>query len=71
MPNIKSQIKRVKVSAKEKESNNSKRTRVKNLIKKFTQAIEAKDTELANNLFKETISLLDKHIMMEFIIEIQ
>ena len=60
MPNIKSQIKRVEVSAKEKESNNSKRTRVRNAVKKFTAAVQAKDAELAAKLLPETISIIDK-----------
>ncbi len=60
VPNIKSQIKRVAVSAKQRESNNSKRTRVRNAVKKFTLAVEAKDKALADKLFAETISILDR-----------
>lgn len=60
MPNIKSQIKRVEISAKEKLSNNSKRTKVKNTIKKFTAAVEANDLTLAQSLYTETISTLDR-----------
>lgn len=60
MPNIKSQIKRVEVSAKEKESNNSKRSRVKNAVKKFTAAVEANDVTLADTLYLETVSLIDR-----------
>ena len=43
MPNIKSQIKRVEVTAIENARNNAKRTRVRNAVKKFNAAIEAKD----------------------------
>lgn len=60
MPNIKSQIKRVEISAKEKESNNSKRTRVKNAMKKFVAAVEAKDVALCDSLYADTISIIDK-----------
>jgi len=60
MPNIKSQIKRVEISAQEKESNNSKRTRVKNAVKKFIAAVEANDVALCDKLYPETISIIDK-----------
>ncbi|MGI6701371.1 MAG: 30S ribosomal protein S20 [Christensenellales bacterium] len=60
VPNIKSQIKRVKTNEKANLSNNSKRTRIRNAIKKFTLAAQAKDIELCDKLYKETISILDK-----------
>lgn len=60
MPNIKSQKKRVLITKKENEINTAKRTRVRNSIKKYNAAIEAKDVELASSLLVETISLLDR-----------
>jgi small subunit ribosomal protein S20 len=60
MPLIKSQIKRVEIAAKENEINNAKRTRVRNAMKKFAQAAEAKDTAQCDQLFKETISTIDR-----------
>lgn len=60
MPNIKSQIKRVKTNEKSQVSNNSKRSRVRNAIKKFTLAIEAGDKDKAKALYPEIISLLDR-----------
>ena len=43
MPNIKSQKKRVLISQKENVANTSKRSRVRNAIKKYELAIAAKD----------------------------
>ena len=59
MPNIKSQIKRVEVTAIENARNNAKRTRVRNAVKKFNAAIEAKDLALAEKLLPETVSIID------------
>jgi small subunit ribosomal protein S20 len=50
----------VEVTAKERESNNSKRTRVRNAVKKFAVAVQSKDAELAAKLLPETISIIDK-----------
>ena len=69
MPNIKSQKKRVGISAKENEINVAKRSRVRgaikkfqaavDAIKKFQAAVEAKDFENAEKLLREAISLID------------
>lgn len=59
MPQIKSQIKRVKITAEEKASNAGKRTKVKNAMKKFASVVEAKDLALAEKLYPETISIID------------
>lgn len=59
MPNIKSQIKRVEVTAIENARNNAKRTRVRNAVKKFNAAIEAKDLALAEKLLPETVAVID------------
>ena len=50
MPNIKSQIKRVQVTAVENARNSAKRTKVKNAVKKFNAAIDAQDVALAEKL---------------------
>ncbi|MDR3185601.1 MAG: 30S ribosomal protein S20 [Christensenellaceae bacterium] len=60
MANIKSQKKRILISAEENASNVSKRTRVKHSIKKFENAIVSKDTALAATLLPETISIIDR-----------
>lgn len=60
MPNIKSQKKRVLITKKENAINSAKRTRVRNSVKKFNAAVEAKDVELASTLLTECISLLDR-----------
>ncbi len=59
MPNIKSQKKRVGISAKENEINVAKRSRVRTAIKKFHAAVEAKDFDNAEKLLREAISLID------------
>jgi small subunit ribosomal protein S20 len=59
MPNIKSQKKRVLVTKDENARNNSKRTRVKNTIKKYEAAIEDRDVQLASELLPITISIID------------
>ena len=59
MPNIKSQKKRVITNEKANAINTAKRSRVRNAIKKYEAAIEAKDVAQAEVLLKETISLID------------
>jgi small subunit ribosomal protein S20 len=59
MANIKSQKKRILISREERARNNSKRTRVKNVIKKFEAAIAQKDVALATTLLPETVSVID------------
>ena len=59
MPNIKSQKKRVITNEKANAINTAKRSRVRNAIKKYEAAIEAKDVANAEVLLKETISLID------------
>ncbi len=59
MPNIKSQKKRVITNEKANLINTAKRSRVRNAIKKYEAAIEAKDVAQAEVLLKETISLID------------
>jgi small subunit ribosomal protein S20 len=59
MPNIKSAAKRVRVSARQHAENVSKKSRVKNAVKKFNAAIAAKDIAAAEKLLPETISIID------------
>ncbi len=59
MPNIKSAKKRVKVSARQNQENTSKKSRVKNAIKKFNDAIAANDVALAEKLLGETMAIID------------
>lgn len=60
MPNIKSAKKRVLVSEQQNKINSAKKTRIKNLTKKFDAAIAAKDAVLAEALLRETVSVIDK-----------
>ncbi len=60
MANIKSQKKRILVTARENAKNNSIRSTVKNAIKKFNVAINAKDLETAEKLYPVTVSTIDK-----------
>ena len=59
MPNIKSAKKRVKVSARQNKENTMKKSRVKNAIKKFNDAIAANDATLAAQLLPETMAVID------------
>ena len=59
MPNIKSQKKRVITNEKAHVINVAKRSKVRNAIKKYEAAIEAKDVATAEKLLTETISLID------------
>jgi small subunit ribosomal protein S20 len=59
VPQIKSQIKRVKITAVENARNSAKRTRVKNIVKKYNNAIAAKETAVAEELLKEVMSVVE------------
>ncbi len=59
MPNIKSQKKRVLTNEKANVINTAKRSRVRNAIKKYDAAIEAKDVAAAEKMLPEVISLID------------
>jgi len=58
--NIKSQKKRILVSAKENERNTAIRSKVKNAVKKFNAAISAGDLALAEKLYPETVAIINK-----------
>lgn len=60
MPNIKSQKKRVLTNEKANEINVAKRTAVRNSIKKFNALIEEKNVAAAEEMLKETESLINR-----------
>ena len=62
MPNIKSAKKRVLITAKKNEQNRTYKTRMKNAIKKFNNAIDTNDIEGAETLFPETMSIIDQTV---------
>ena len=60
MPNIKSAIKRVSVIEKKTVRNNMIKSGYKTVIKKFEQAVEAKNVEEATKLFAEATKKIDQ-----------
>lgn len=59
MPNIKSQIKRVKTNNQANEINTAKRSKVRNIVKKYTLLIEAKDVAAAEKMLPEVVSAIN------------
>ena len=60
MPNIKSAIKRVKISEKQRQRNYSYKSKVKTLIKRFENSLNSTNMEEAKNNYHRCISILDK-----------
>lgn len=60
MPNTKSAIKRMNVSEAKRMQNKMIKSKIATFVKKFKTAVEEKNVELSNDLFKQTISLIDK-----------
>lgn len=60
MPNIKSAIKRVSVIEKKTLRNNMIKSSYKTAVKKFEQAIEAKNVEEAKKLFIDATKKVDQ-----------
>lgn len=60
MPNIKSQIKRVKTNDKARNRNAHFKSMVRTQMKKVRLAIDAKDAALAQEEYRKAVSLLDK-----------
>ena len=60
MPNIKSAIKRVSVIEKKTLRNNMVKSAYKTAVKKFEQAVEAKDVKNAEVLFSEATKKIDQ-----------
>ena len=63
MPNKKSAIKRVLVGEKNRLYNRFWKTRCKNSVKKFLEAVNAKDLELAQKRYDEAQSVIDKAVV--------
>ena len=59
MPNIKSQVKRVEVSAIENARNSAKKTKVKNAIKKFNTAVASGDVAAAEVAYRNAVGEID------------
>ena len=62
MPNIKSAKKRVLVIKKKTLINQMHKTALKTAIKKFSEAVEAKNVDEAKALFNIAVSKLDKGV---------
>jgi len=60
MPIIKSAIKRVKISERQRLRNSAYKSKVKTLIKKFDNAISTENLEDANKSYLQCVSILDK-----------
>lgn len=60
MPNSKSAIKRMKVSESKRMQNKVMKSKISTYVKKFKAAVEQKDLALSEDLFKQTVSLIDK-----------
>ena len=60
MPNIKSAIKRVSVIEKKALRNNMIKSGYRTAVKKFEQAVEAKNLEEATKLFSEATKKVDQ-----------
>ena len=60
MPNIKSAKKRVKVIEKKTLRNNMIKSAYKTAVKKFEQAVEARNIEEATKLFSEATKKIDQ-----------
>ena len=60
MPNIKSASKRVKISELRRMRNMAAKSRLKTATRKFKEACEAGNKELAQPALKELLALIDK-----------
>lgn len=60
MPRLKSAIKRVKTSERNRVHNLFYKTRIKTLIKKVSDMVEKKDSKQATNIANEAFSLIDR-----------
>ena len=60
MPNIKSAIKRTKIIEKKTLENNMIKSSYKTAVKKFEEAVNAKNTESAETLFVEATKKIDQ-----------
>ena len=60
MPIIKSAIKRVKISEKQRIRNYAYKSKVKTLIKKFENSLSTEDSNVIQQNFQKCVSTLDK-----------
>lgn len=60
MPNIKSAEKRVKVIETKTAQNKAIKSRISTYTKKFKTAVENKEVEVAEKLYAEVVSFMDK-----------
>ena len=60
MPNIKSQVKRMRKSEDQRQRNKSVKSALKTDIKKFESALESGDAEAAGQRYSEAARALDK-----------
>ena len=63
MPNKKTAKKRVLVAERNRIYNRFWKTRCKNAVKKFLEAVESKDVELANKRMNDAQGVLDKAVV--------
>lgn len=62
MPIIKSSIKRVKISEKQRKRNSAYKSKVRTLIKKFEKSLTSENLEDANQSYHQCVSILDKAV---------
>ncbi len=62
MPNLKSAIKKVKVNATKKESNNEYKARMRTAIKKVEKAITENNKDKAKEVLEEALKRIDKAV---------
>lgn len=62
MPNIKSAIKRVEIEKRNNEINKAKRTEIATFIKKFKKAVNEKQIEQAETLYRQVSGILDSAV---------
>lgn len=63
LPNKKSAKKRVLITERNRIYNRFWKTRCKNAVKKFLEAVESKDAELANQRMNDAQGVLDKAVI--------
>jgi len=62
MPNIKSQVKRMKKSEEQRERNRAVKSSLKTYIKRFSSAEQSGDVDNARQAYQEAARLLDKAV---------
>lgn len=60
MPNTKGAKKRLRQNVVRRDRNRAEKTRMRNTLRKFREAVEAKDFDAAKELARATVCLLDK-----------